>query len=82
MEATTDQIDALIGKRSRMQEQTRAEEMAWKESVRRHNEKNRRANRAAWHSFHLNQAQRIERTAGELVAHHRERAELLMEEAP
>lgn len=48
MEATTDQIDALIGKRSRMKEQGRDEEMAWKESVRRHHATERARIRWEW----------------------------------
>ena len=70
MEAT-DQIDALIGKRARMQEQSRAEEMAWKESVRLHHARLSEGRRAAWREFH----EHMQRLHEALAEEHRARAE-------
>jgi hypothetical protein len=51
-----------------------------RETTRRYNEKRQQKNKEAWHTFHLSQAERIERTAAELAADHRARAEALAEE--
>ena len=81
MEVSADsQLDALIGKRARMEEQSRDEEESWKESVRKFHDIRLREIRAQWYGFHLDQAERIERTAAELVSHHRKRAEALLED--
>ena len=79
MDAVTE-LDRLIERRSRNGEVAPDElEPGYLESVRRYNEERRRENIAAWHSFHLDQAERIERAAAALVASHRARAEALEE---
>jgi hypothetical protein len=50
------------------------------QTSRRYNEKRWQDNEAAWYAFHLSQAERIERTAAQLAAVHRARAEALAEE--
>jgi hypothetical protein len=47
----SDQIDALIEKRSRQWSEANAEEMAWKASVRKHNAKLRRQRKAEWFCY-------------------------------
>ena len=72
-------LDTLIERRTR--EHSKANELAamWRRSEEAYREKRRRENRARWHAFHLDQAERIERTAAELVAQHRAKASLLEE---
>jgi hypothetical protein len=53
----------------------------WKASVERYNGARRQKNREAWRTFHLTQAEAIERTAASIAAEHRARAEALAEEA-
>ena len=48
----SDEIDRLIEKRGRQHEEANFEEMAWKESTRKHNAKLRRQHRAEWFSFY------------------------------
>ena len=55
-------------------------EEAWMESERRYDEKRRRENRAAWHGWHLDQAERHRRTLEELIRHHETQAARLCEE--
>lgn len=52
----------------------RAEEEAWKESVRRYDEKRRVQARYEWHLYHTSQAERHRRTLETLIAHHETRA--------
>ena len=47
------------------------------ESVRRYYERWRERSRQLWHSYHLDQAERLERTAAELAASHRAKADAL-----
>ena len=70
----SDQIDALIDKRALQHEETNLEEMAWKASVRKHNEKLRRQRRAEWYAYHVDQAERLRRTMTALVERHEARA--------
>jgi hypothetical protein len=49
----------------------------WSASERRHREEQQREHAAAWHAFHVGQAERLERTAAELAANHRRRAQAL-----
>ncbi len=58
----------------------RAPEELYAESVRRYQERRRKESRAAWASYHLNQAARLEATAAELAAFHRAQA-LALEES-
>jgi hypothetical protein len=74
------ELDSFILKRVREREDEPRIEEAWAESARRHAEKLRQDNEAAWYAFHLSQAERIERTAAQLAADHRARAEALAEE--
>ena len=66
----TDQIDALIGKRARMEEQNRAEEMAWRESVRKHRAAERRRLFWEWIRHH----EHMQRLHEGLAAEHAARA--------
>ncbi len=68
------ELERFIEKRSRDRTKENAFEKAWVASERRHLEKLRRENAAAWRSYHLSQAERLERTAAELAATHRRRA--------
>ena len=54
--------------------------LAWEASARRALERSRAELRQQWHEFHLEQAERLERTAEALAAEHRARAEALLEE--
>ncbi len=57
VERASDQLDALIARRSR--ERSKANELAamWEASARRHQEKLRRANAALWYAFYLGLAE-------------------------
>jgi hypothetical protein len=73
-------LDRFIEGRDRMrrlEEGERAEEQAWVESTRIHNEKRRRQARAEWHWHHMTQAERLRRTLEALIEHHEERAQEL-----
>ncbi len=72
------ELDRLIEKRAAV-EDPEAKEALWLRSVERHHEAIRRRNRAAWYAFHMDQAERIERTAAMLAGEHRAMAETLME---
>jgi hypothetical protein len=52
----------------------------WLASVRAYHEKRQRENVAAWYAFHMEQAERIQRTASALISEHREKAEALLED--
>jgi len=60
------ELDRFIEKRSRDRTKENALEEAWVASERRHHQKRRKENAAAWCSYHLGQAERLERTAAEL----------------
>ena len=68
------ELERFIEKRARDRTKENAFEKAWAASERRHLEKRREENAAAWRSYHLDQAERLERTAADLAATHRERA--------
>ena len=51
----------------------------WAASERRHSEKQLSENRARWRSFHLKQADGLERTAASLAADHRAKADAVHE---
>ena len=75
-------LDRFIEGRDRMrrlEEGERAEEQAWVESTRIHNEKQRMQNRAEWHLHHRGQAERLRNTLEALIADHEQRAEELAE---
>ncbi len=50
--SASDQIDALIERRAGERSNANALEEMYRESVRRHRERRRRANRAAWFGFY------------------------------
>ena len=73
-------LDRFINARSQQREEANAEEAAWAESVRRYEARRRERNRELWRTYHLERADCLERTAAELAASHRARAEALAEE--
>jgi hypothetical protein len=62
------QIDALIDKRVAGREEAPAEEMLWKSSVRRHNEKLRRGRRGEWYCYFSALASSLRKRAEEYEA--------------
>jgi hypothetical protein len=72
-----DQLDALIDKRATQGEAEREREAMYAERVRRYYERRRECNRQLWRTYHLDQAERLERTATELAASHRVKADAL-----
>ncbi len=70
----SDQIDALIEKR--VNTEASFEEMAWKESTRKHNAKLRRRHRAEWFAYFSNLADSLRRGADEFE----EKAAALLED--
>ena len=68
-----DQLDALIDKRAKQQGDAEREAM-YAESVRRYHERQRERNRQLWRTYHLDRAERLERTAASLAAGHRAKA--------
>ena len=72
-----DQLNALIDKRAKQGDSEREREAMYAESARRYYERRRECNRQLWHSYHLGQAERLERTAAELAASHRAKAKAL-----
>ena len=77
VEAAEASIEAFINRRSASQEDANRIEAAWAESERKHRQRRREENAAAWRAFYLEQAERLERTAAELAAAHRARAAML-----
>lgn len=71
-------IDEFINSRSKAREKANAEEELWRASERRHRERRRERNRALWRAYHLERAECLERTAAELAASHRSKAEALV----
>jgi hypothetical protein len=76
-----DQLDALIDKRAKQNAAERECEEAWRASVRTYYERRRREREEAWYVFYLDQAKRIERTAANLAAEHRSKAEAILDES-
>ena len=72
----SDEIDRLIEKRAAEREEANFEEMAWKESTRKHNAKLRRQHRAEWFAYFSNLADSLRRSADEFDA----RASALLED--
>jgi hypothetical protein len=75
------ELDRLSSRRASTDTRTAADEREelWKASVRAHNAKIRRANRAAWYGWHLDQAARHRRNLEDLIAHHEAQATKLLE---
>jgi hypothetical protein len=78
LEAAEQSIDAFINKRARERSEANEIEAMYAASVRRHREERQREHAAAWHAYHVGQAERLERTAAELAAVHRARAAALL----
>ena len=74
------QINQFIERRSRESSAEREREEMYAESVRRYHARRQERNRELWRAYYLDQAERLERTAGELAASHRARAGRLLEE--
>jgi hypothetical protein len=77
-------IDKFIAqrhdKRVKAEGRERPLEEAWAESERRYAARRRQELDAAWYGYHMDAAERIERTARRLAKEHRTRAERLLEE--
>ena len=70
-------LNNLIERRARQHDEAHFEEMAWKESVRKHNAKLRRQHRAEWFAFYSRLGESLRASA----AHYdRKAAALLLEE--
>jgi hypothetical protein len=77
------QLDAMIQRRARKGDvDPDGREALWRASVRRYNARREEEMRAAWASFHEEQAERLRRTLASLVAHHEEEAAILMDIEP
>ncbi len=76
VEQASASIDALVEKRAAERGAANAEEMAWKSSVRRHNEKLRRQRRGEWYCYFAALADSLRRSAD----HYERRAEELLED--
>ncbi len=72
----SDQLDALIEKRSRQRSEANAVEESWKASVRKHNAKLRRQHRAEWFCYWSALADSLRRSAD----HYERRALELLED--
>jgi hypothetical protein len=77
VEAAEAQIDQFIEKRAREKADANRIEAEWALSERRHVQRRQERLREEWRSYHLEQAECLERTAAELAAEHRARAEAL-----
>ncbi len=77
-ESGLDNFIAQRDKQRRREEGERPAEAMWAESCRVYADGQRREMRARWYAFHMDQAERIERTAAALAGEHRARAEALM----
>lgn len=77
VEAAEAQLDEFIRKRSREKSDEQKVAELWAESDRKHREKRRRENRAAWYSYHCD----LQAVHQGLADRHRERAESFLEEA-
>lgn len=81
-EALEAELDRIIEKRARERKDANRVEELWNESVNKVDERRRGEMRALWYGYHMDQAERIERTAARLAAGHRARAEELLSEKP
>jgi hypothetical protein len=79
-EAVEKQLDAMIQRRARKGEVDLDErEALWQVSVRRYNARRREEMRAAWSSYHAEQAARHRRTLEDLIDRHETQAAKLCE---
>jgi hypothetical protein len=77
-EAVEKELDVFVSRRDtkrRESEGERPAEAAWAESERAHDAGRREALRSAWCAFHRDQAERLRRNLGALVAAHEAEAE-------
>ncbi len=77
-----DQFGALMDKRAKQNAAEREREVMYAESVRRYHERRRERNRQLRLTYHLDEAERLERTAAELAASHRAKADALAGSKP
>jgi len=77
VERAESEIDHFIQRRAREKADANRVEELFAESERRHQDKRRRENRDLWRSYHLDQAERLERTAASIAEEHRARAAAL-----
>jgi hypothetical protein len=77
-----EQLDILIDERAKQGDDKKEREDMYTESVRRSHAKRRRRNLERWISYHLDQAERLERIAASMAEVHRARAAALSEEEP
>jgi Holliday junction resolvase-like predicted endonuclease len=74
------ELNAMIERRAlRASGEQDVIEQFWRESSRRVEARTRRENRARWHAFHLDQAERIRRTMAALISEHEAKASALLE---
>jgi hypothetical protein len=74
------ELDAMIERRARKGDVDPDEqEELWKASVRAYNRRRRAEMRAAWASYHEDQAERHRRTLEDLISHHEAQAAKLCE---
>ncbi len=73
------ELDMLVRRRADKPPDPDELEPSYRESVRRHRERRRRANRALWYAYHLDQAERLRRTMTALVREHEAAAAKLLE---
>ena len=71
-------LDRLIERRYDLRDGEAMRDPAYAEGAGRYDSRRREKHREAWRSFHLRQAERIERAAAGLVEEHRRRAEELL----
>jgi hypothetical protein len=81
-ERVASELDRLVEKRGRDARHAARLQEIESESVRLYNARQRESLREAWRVYHLDQAERLERTAAELARGHRARAEALLGERP
>jgi predicted P-loop ATPase len=72
------ELGKLIDRRVEKNRASEEREALWAESVRAYHDKRRWELTEAWASYHREQAERLEKTARELAAEHREKAQELM----
>jgi hypothetical protein len=80
IEAAEASLNQFIERRAREKADANHVEEEWAKQERRHLERRRERNRELWRFWHLSQAERFERTAAELAANHRARADVLADE--
>ena len=79
-EQVESELDAMIRRRDTHRRQTEGERLTeelYEPSVRAWRERREARSREAWAEYHRSAAERIERTAAQIAAEHRARAEML-----